>query len=160
MKINLFWGFTYLVHIFENYDNTFQTLSRLSMTLHVSNWNEQDVINFFSAQGFPTGGLVGNCVNGPALLHLYQDPNALEMFTASIASGMGLGFERLTYIHGFRRAINEILGPRALGVENSCGVKRTMDDAFEGETQGEHISKMTCMPTLSIHGDFFASKRK
>ena len=115
------------------------------MTLPISNWNEQDVIDFFSGQGFPTGGLFGNCVNGPALLQLYQDPNALELFTASIASGMGLGFERLAYIHGFRRAMNEIIDPRASAVENLCGVKRTIDDAFEQENQGGRISKMTCM---------------
>ena len=127
------------------------------MTLHILNWNEQDVVDFFSAQGFPTGGLFGNCVNGPALLQLYQDPNALEMFTASIASGMGLGFERLAYIHGFRRAMDKIIGPYASDVENSCGVKRTIDDAFEEENQGGHISKMTCMTSLPLHEDFIAS---
>jgi len=61
----------------------------------VSLWDEDQVLSLFRRCKFPTEGIVANNVDGPALLRLYADADAEDMFTAPAPDG--LGFNKILY---------------------------------------------------------------
>jgi len=61
----------------------------------VSLWDEDQVLSLFRRCKFPTEGIVANNVDGSALLRLYADADAEDMFTAPAPDG--LGFNRILY---------------------------------------------------------------
>ena len=72
----------------------------------VSVWDVDQVLILFRRCKFPTEGIVANNVDGPALLSLYADADAEEMFTAPVPDG--LGFNKLLFTGRFKNEMAKL----------------------------------------------------
>ena len=73
----------------------------------VSDWSQDDVKEFLQVNGYPTDGVDAGAVNGPALIALFFDTNAHNLFCDAVPNGMG--FDPHSFETHFKPQMRELL---------------------------------------------------